>query len=633
MRTSHPKIIKLLLLNFLIAAITYASSETTLLLKSQLPHAMLLHSPSITSLKAVAPYITPGRVEAIYANLVNYHWVPQTGLFLSFVGTSDPKLAQQASTYDQAAVGLLAIRLGDLKRAKGISEFFRKAWATGPMQPGYRAGVSGLSNFYNAEFGGEGIETTIHVGPNAWMGLFAARLGNTAHDKDSFNLALDIAGWIAHDIPHMNGGVSMGPLDDTGSAPWRKILSTENNLSYYALLSELLRSSMLDESSRVWISEERDHVSKWLTGYAFDPLAYAMNRGVTPEGEDRIRALDTVTWLISAIGPDNLRQSGIDPDRLMRGAERAFEVKVGDRLGVDPTDKPEADLTNRTRLIWYEGMGQYINSLNTMASCARKQGNALLARHYFDKARIMTENFDLAALPHKSGAAYPYATAGKFFHDGWASPPDGIDSPASSLIASVWRCFAGLGEDPLAGGHIDGVHPVSINIAEIRTVNHPRPRILYGNSEQMTVRAWKALDQHDLKTAIDQAEAVIEQWRSFAIALQQKKLNEIGQTVHYDGFTDDKQKIFKYWALNDVGAAYFILGKAFDLKHEYDNAAQAFKEIALHYSLAQVWDPRGWFWSPVDAIRNEYALRDSRHYGNIVPEIVADSNIQGKQPD
>src|SRR6188472_3291072 len=96
------------------------------------------------------PLIQPRQAEAIYHNLVKRHWVPQTGLFVSFAETQDRKLVQQAFTYDQAVVGILAVRMGDLERARSLFRFFQAAWLEGPLKAG-REGVSGLANFYNAE--------------------------------------------------------------------------------------------------------------------------------------------------------------------------------------------------------------------------------------------------------------------------------------------------------------------------------------------------------------------------------------------------------------------------------------------------------------------------------------------------
>src|SRR5205814_1544443 len=112
------------------------------------------------------------------------------------------------------AMGLLAIRFGDMERAKALFQFFKTAWEAGPALAGPRRGIRGLVNFYNADFGTEGIEKTIHVGPNAWVGLFAAKLANVTKDPEDLQLALDIEYWIANVVPHDKGGVAMGVRDD-----------------------------------------------------------------------------------------------------------------------------------------------------------------------------------------------------------------------------------------------------------------------------------------------------------------------------------------------------------------------------------------------------------------------------------
>ena len=103
--------------------------------------------------------------------------------------------------------------------------------------------------------------------------------------------------------------------------------------------------------------------------------------------------------------------------------------------------------------------------------------------------------------------------------------------------------------------------------------------------------------------------------------------------MSYDGTPESQHAICKYWALNDVGGAYFILGKAFDAEGRYDDAARAFQQVALHYSLSQIWDPHGWFWAPLEAITNEFVARDPRHYGQVVPDELAQSgDLTGKRP-
>ncbi len=604
-----------------------------------------------TTPNSSAVFIKAERVQAIYQHLVRNHWVPSTGLFVSFLGTQDRKLVQQASTYDQAAAGILAVRLGDLERAQALFDFFRREWYQGPLKAG-REGVSGLTNFYNAEFGGEGIEKTIHMGPNAWAALFAATFGNKAQNPEATEWALKVARWCAQDLAHHHGGVAMGPVHGSNDIPWPKIYSTENNLSYYALLAELLRTSALEASDRVWLEKEKNQVEGWLVNVAFDKLAYSMNRGTNPNGVDRTRALDTITWLISAIGPKRLVELGLDPDRLMQQAAESYEVTVGGLAGVDPTDQPEADLTaalvadeivprsaaarpakDNHRMIWYEGVGQYINALNTMAHYHEQTDSMGIAKMYTDKARRYTQDFDKAALKnYPTGAAYSYATAGKFFHDGWYPPMDSHDGPPSSLIAGVWRCFAGMGIDPLAGQDIGNVPAVVVSLPRLDRISHTPPSVLYGASEDMTIQAWQYLNQGDMDRAIQQAQATIAEWTPWAQRLQERKKAKVGQLIEYSGLPQQRKQIFSYWALNDIGAAYYILGKAFDQKKHYPQAAAAFSQITKNYSLAQIWDPRGWFWSPVQSIGDEFVAQNPKRYGNILPQMMAASPTIGNQP-
>jgi tetratricopeptide (TPR) repeat protein len=593
--------------------------------------------------------IKPKHAEAIYRHLVEVHWTPRTGLFRSFPDSNDLKLSQQASTYEQAAMGLLCLRFGDLERADQLFHFFKNAWESGPNQSGARHGLRGLVNFYNADFGTEGIEKIIHVGPNAWAGLFAAMLANQTKNAEALQWALDVEYWIANVLPHDRGGVAMGLRDDPYGAPWSRIYSTENNLSYYAFLTELLRNSTLDKPIRLAITLERDRVENWLVRVAYDPAQARMLRGINPQGADRMQALDTVTWLISAVGPKRLAARGIDPERLMQNAQKAFEVSVDNRGGVDPTDQQEADSTfaelrshleerNRPkedhhRVIWYEGLGQYILAWSALGAYAEKAGEKEKAAADMQKVETLTQMFDEAALKHYPGqSAYAYASPGKFFRYGWGAPKESDKGPASSLIAGIWRCFVGLGFDPMAGQDVETIEHVRVTLPENIHLAGRRAAVLYGTSEDMTTEAWNALSAGNWDHAIDQSEAAIQEWAPAAMHLQDQKMRDLGRLVDYSGDPGERKTIFKYWALNDVAAAYFILGQAQDHKGDYAKASRAFRQVVNHYSLAQIWDPKGWFWSPVDAITTDYVLRDRAHYGWVLPDMVAENSKIGKRP-
>ncbi len=55
-----------------------------------------------------------------------------------------------------------------------------------------------------------------------------------------------------------------------------------------------------------------------------------------------------------------------------------------------------------------------------------------------------------------------------------------------------------------------------------------------------------------------------------------------------------------------MGDVWFIIGRIRYERGDKGGARQAFSEIKSKYSLAQIWDPQGWFWSPVASVRIEY---------------------------
>ena len=69
----------------------------------------------------------------------------------------------------------------------------------------------------------------------------------------------------------------------------------------------------------------------------------------------------------------------------------------------------------------------------------------------------------------------------------------------------------------------------------------------------------------------------------------------------YASGTNDQ--IFKYWALNDVGTAYFIQGEAYRAAGMNKEAIAAYKKVISDYSYSQCWDIGGWFWKPAEGAK------------------------------
>ena len=64
---------------------------------------------------------------------------------------------------------------------------------------------------------------------------------------------------------------------------------------------------------------------------------------------------------------------------------------------------------------------------------------------------------------------------------------------------------------------------------------------------------------------------------------------------------ETKDKIFNFWALNDVGTALYIKGEALRKAGKNKEAREAYKKLVDEFFYAQCWDPKGWFWKPAEA--------------------------------
>ena len=113
-------------------------------------------------------------------------------------------------------------------------------------------------------------------------------------------------------------------------------------------------------------------------------------------------------------------------------------------------------------------------------------------------------------------------------------------------------------------------------------------------SETLTTKAWQALGSGDHDAAIVYARKCINLYRKNANEMQGK----------LEGYAP-KEKAFDYWALNDVGTCYFIIGEANMGKNKTKSALESYKILVEEYSYAQCWDPKGWFWKPAVAARGK----------------------------
>ncbi|MBN1521639.1 MAG: tetratricopeptide repeat protein [Candidatus Aureabacteria bacterium] len=114
------------------------------------------------------------------------------------------------------------------------------------------------------------------------------------------------------------------------------------------------------------------------------------------------------------------------------------------------------------------------------------------------------------------------------------------------------------------------------------------------SSETLTGKAWAALGAGDNDAAIIYARKCIQLYSKEAKKMQKK----------LEGYAS-KEKAFDYWALNDVGTCYLIMGDAYLAKGDKQKAMEAYKILVEDYSYAQCWDPKGWFWKPAVSARGK----------------------------
>jgi hypothetical protein len=115
-------------------------------------------------------------------------------------------------------------------------------------------------------------------------------------------------------------------------------------------------------------------------------------------------------------------------------------------------------------------------------------------------------------------------------------------------------------------------------------------------SASLTDEAWAAHQQQDWRAAIKIADKCINLFEEEAI-IQQTSLTELPSA----------EKAPDYWALNDVGACYYIkceaLEKLGDKKQE--ELIMSLNKLAHELSYAQCWDDKGWYWQPASTSKKK----------------------------
>jgi tetratricopeptide (TPR) repeat protein len=104
-------------------------------------------------------------------------------------------------------------------------------------------------------------------------------------------------------------------------------------------------------------------------------------------------------------------------------------------------------------------------------------------------------------------------------------------------------------------------------------------------SVTLTTKAWQALNKNDYKGVELYAKKCVYLYEDKA-KLMQGELSTFAKS----GFAP------MYWALNDVGTCYFILGESYQKQGNVQKAREAYQTAIDQYRYAQCWDTRGWYW-------------------------------------
>ena len=115
-------------------------------------------------------------------------------------------------------------------------------------------------------------------------------------------------------------------------------------------------------------------------------------------------------------------------------------------------------------------------------------------------------------------------------------------------------------------------------------------------SSTLTTKSWQALAEKDLDGVVIYTNKCIGMYAVEA-AKMQASLKEYP--------SGDPQKIFSYWAINDVATSLFIQGEAYRKAKDMDKAKAAYQRVVNEFSYGQTYDPASkTFWKPVEAAQD-----------------------------
>jgi len=364
-----------------------------------------------------------------------YSWVKNhqnnfTGLVVSYEG--DKGVEDWAFTYDQSLACQCFILMGDKDNARMVLDFYKhKAEKI----------YGGFANAYDACTGSV-TEYTVHAGPNIWLGIAMMRYMERFQDEEYLRIAQQLGVWLIElQREDKESGIRGGP-----QFRW---FSTEHNLDAYAFFNMLYRLT----GDQKYL-DSKDLVFKWIEKNAFSMREGRLNRG---KGDATI-ATDTFAWAIAAIGPELLKDSGMDPDQIIDFAETNCMVTTdykrpgNEVLKVTGFDFGKYEHLPRGGIISTEWTAQMIVTLKIMARYHEDDNSFLKAAYYKNKADFYLSELQkmMIVSPSKMGqgeGCLPYASQDNVdTGHGWRAP-DG--SRTGSASGTIYTIFAKENYNPL----------------------------------------------------------------------------------------------------------------------------------------------------------------------------------------
>ena len=369
-------------------------------------------------------------VERMHQWLKN-HQNPLTGLILSFEGDAGV-IKDWAFSYDQALAVNTFLLFDDERDARRTLNFFKRKL---PPPENFQ----GFPNAYYYD-SGDIAEYTVHCGPNIWIGISILQYTHKTKDDYYLPVARAIADWLIFiQDKDPGGGLKGGP-----EFSW---FSTEHNLDAYAFFGMM---HQLTQEEKYKTAQKK--VLSWLKTYAMIPhgkdyQSPPINRG---RGDATI-ATDTFAWSLAALGPEKLKQLGMDPEEIMNFAEEHCAVGVnftrpsGVQIGVTGFDFAQYANMPRGGMISPEWTSQMIVSYQILSRYFSQKERVIQAGYYAEKARMYLGELNklIIASPSAKGqgeGCLPYATLENAdTGHGWNTP---LGTKACSVAGTAYAIMA-----------------------------------------------------------------------------------------------------------------------------------------------------------------------------------------------